>query len=260
MSRWWLVIALLLSVGLNVGILATIAARRPGPPPNQGRPPQQAQNQANVDPVPRLTRLANRLKLEGDQRRKFLDIQWSLYQETTRQRLQLNEVHRELRRELTRPDPDRQRVDGLLAESSRIYLSLEKSLVGDIFATRELLGPEKEKEYLKIVGQLRIPNPGPGIANPAGPPPAQRRPGGLLDRFRQRRMERMEQREGPPPEGEGDGERPPPEDQRPPEREGAPPQALITPALFSRPLPPPSPGEEGENLSGFLGRAVPLSR
>jgi Spy/CpxP family protein refolding chaperone len=213
MSRWWLVIALLLSVGLNVGILAAIAARRAGPPPGkEGRPPQEGQspaNPANIDPVPRLGRLADRLKLEGDQRRRFLDIQWNLYQESTRQRLQLNEVHRELRRELTRPAPDRQRVEALLNESSRIHLALERALVNNILSTRELLGSDKEEEYLKIVGRLRLPNPVPGIGNPAGPPP-KRRPGGLLDRFRKRRMERLERREGPPPEGEGDGEGPPP--------------------------------------------------
>ncbi|HEY4595567.1 MAG TPA: periplasmic heavy metal sensor, partial [Thermoanaerobaculia bacterium] len=211
MSRWWLVIALLLSVGLNVGILAAVAARRGGPPPpreeREGRPPQEGQNPANpanVDPVPRLGRLADRLKLEGDQRRKFLDLQWNLYQESTRQRLQMNEVHRELRRELTRPAPDRQRVEALLNESSRIHMALERALVSNILSTRELLGPEKEKEYLKIVGRLRLPNPGPGVGNPAGPPP-KRRPGGIFDRFRERRMERMERREGegPPPEGEG---------------------------------------------------------
>lgn len=236
MSRWWLVIVLLLSVGLNVGILAAIAARRGGPPPpreeREGRPGHEGQP-ANVDPVPRLGRLADRLKLEGDQRRKFLDIQWNLYQESTRQRLQMNEVHRELRRELTRPSPDRQRVEALLGESSRIHMALERALVSNILSTRELLGPDKEKEYLKIVGRLRLPNPGPGIAGPGGSPP-QRRPGGILDRFRQRRMERMEQREGPPPpEGEEDGEGPPPppDDQRPPEGEGPPPPlALISPA------------------------------
>jgi Spy/CpxP family protein refolding chaperone len=234
MSRWWLVIALLLSVGLNVGILAAIAARRAGPPPpREERPPQEKQNPANVDPVPRLGRLADRLKLEGDQRRRFLDLQWNLYQESTRQRLQMNEVHRELRRELTRPNPDRQRVEALLTESSRVHQALERALVNNILSTRELLGPEKEKEYLKIVGRLRLPNPGPGIGNP-GPPP-KRRQGGFLDRFRQRRMERLEQREGPPPppEGEGDGEGPPPEDQRP-EGEGPPPPtpllAVISPA------------------------------
>ncbi|HSU84125.1 MAG TPA: periplasmic heavy metal sensor [Thermoanaerobaculia bacterium] len=229
MIRWWLVIGLLLSVGVNVGILAVIVTRHGGPPPpREERQQQQGQNPANpngnpnADPVPRLGRLADRLKLEGDQRRKFLDIQWNLYQESTRQRLQMNEVHREIRREVTRPAPDRQRVEALLAESSRIHMALERALVNNILSTRELLGPEKEKEYLKIVGRLRLPNPGPGIGNPAGPPP-KRRPGGFLDRFRQRRMERREQREGPPPEGEGDGNGPPPDDQRPPEGEGPPP-------------------------------------
>lgn len=188
--RWWLVIALLLSVGLNVGILAAIAARRAAPPAaKEGPSQQQAANPNNADPVPRLARLADRLKLEGDQRRKFLDIQWNLYQETTRQRLQLNEVHRELRRELTRPEPDRQRVEGLLNESSQIYLALERSLVSDVFATRELLGPDKEEEYLKIVGRLRIPNPGPGIGNPLGGP-QQQRPMGPLQRLRQRLKQR----------------------------------------------------------------------
>jgi hypothetical protein len=204
MIRWWLVIALLLSVGLNVGIFAAIVVRRtPQGPSREGQPPQHQVDAAspapNVDPVPRLARLADRLQLEGDQRRKFLDIQWSLYQETTRQRLQLNEIHRELRREMTRPAPDRQRVDSLLDESSRVYLALERSLVSSIFATRDLLGPEKEAEYLKVVGRLRVPNPGPGIANPTGPPLQQRRPGGILDRLRQRRLERRQQRQGAEP-------------------------------------------------------------
>jgi hypothetical protein len=197
MSRWWLVIALLLSVGLNVGILAAIGARRAVMPGPQGARSQQGAvdpaKPANNDPVPRLARLADRLKLEGEPRRKFLDIQWNLYQETTRLRLDLGEVHRALRKELTRPDPDRQRVEALLAESSRLYLALERSLVNNVFATRELLGPEKEAEYLKIVGRLRVPNPGPGIMNPSAEP--QQKPAGMLERMRQRRM-RQQRRQG----------------------------------------------------------------
>ncbi|HEY0556827.1 MAG TPA: periplasmic heavy metal sensor [Thermoanaerobaculia bacterium] len=203
MRRWWLVIALLLSLGLNVGILAAVGARRAMlmARPNAARQQQGgngngAGNANNTDPVPRLTRLANRLSLEGDQRRKFLDIQWNLYQETARLRLQLNEVHRDLRRELTHPNPDRQRVEGLLNDSSRIYLALERSLVNNVFATRDLLGPEKEADYLKIVGSLRVPNPGIGL-NPApalDPQRDQQRRQGPLDRFRQRRLQRLQGR------------------------------------------------------------------
>jgi Spy/CpxP family protein refolding chaperone len=199
MSRWWLVIALLLSVGLNVGILAAIGARRAAMPgPQEGRPQNQADaaKPANNDPVPRLARLADRLKLEGETRRKFLDIQWNLYQETTRLRLDLGEVHRALRKELTRPDADRQRVEALLTESSRLYLALERSLVNNVFATRELLGPEKEAEYLKVVGRLRVPNPGPGIMNPSAEP--QQKPG-MLERMRQRRMRQQQRRQENPP-------------------------------------------------------------
>ena len=212
MKRWWLVIALLLSVGLNLGVLAAIGARlaaKPRPDRQEPRPERQEGNPAG-DPVQRLARFADHLKLEGETRRKFLDLQWNLFQETTRLRLQLGEVHRELRRELARGGSDRQRVEALLNESSRLYLALERSLVNNVYATRELLGPEKGEEYLKMIGRMRVPNPGPGIANPAGPPP--RRP--LLERLRERRQDRFREREGPPPEGEdgpppGEGEEEP---------------------------------------------------
>ena len=76
---------------------------------------------------------------------------------------------------MSRPTPDRQRVEGLLNESARIYLALERSLVNNVFATRDLLDPEQQEEYLKIVGRLRVPGPGAGIGNPGGK--GRRRPG-----------------------------------------------------------------------------------
>jgi Spy/CpxP family protein refolding chaperone len=203
MRRWWLVIALLLSVGLNLGILAAIGARRAALFAGKGeRPPLEAGpgSKPGADPVPRLARLADRLKLEGEPRRRFLDIQWNLYQETTRLRLRLNEVHRDLRREMSRPTPDRQRVEALLNESARIYLALERSLVNNVFATRDLLDPEQQAEYLKIVGRLRVPGPGAGIGTPGGGA-GQRRPG-PMERLRQKRMRqewREDREEGGPP-------------------------------------------------------------
>ena len=196
MRRWWLVIVLLLSLGLNVGILAAVAARRfgPGGPGGPGAKPPGAANQP-PDPLPRLPQLANRLGLEGEERRKFLDIQWNLYQETSHLRLQLGETHRNLRHELIQPQPDRAQVDRLLEESSRTYLSLEKSLVTNILATRELLGPEKEKQYLRLIGQLRIPNPG-GFGPNAGFGGGQKqRPG---QRLRQRLRQQRLRDESPP--------------------------------------------------------------
>ncbi|HEX3556219.1 MAG TPA: periplasmic heavy metal sensor [Thermoanaerobaculia bacterium] len=205
MKRWWLVIALLLSVGLNVGLLAAVAVRRMNPAVRAAKPP--AANPQQADPLPRLPQLANRLGLEGEERRKFLDIQWNLYQETSHLRLQLGEVHRNLRHELIQSPPDRAQVDRLLEESSRVYLALEKSLTGNILATRELLGPEKEKQYLRLIGQLRIPNPG-GFGPNAGLGGGgqQQRPGQKLrQRLRQQRLRGEAQPEGteqtPGPDG-----------------------------------------------------------
>ena len=201
MKRWWLVIALLLSIGLNLGILAAIAAKKaqqPGP-----REPRPAEAMNPADDLPRLPRLADRLGLEGEERRQFIDIQWNLFQKTARLRLQRGEVHRELKRELTREEPDRQRVDQLLGESARIHGAMERALVDSVLASRDLLGPEQEEEYLRFVGRLRVPNPpGPGFQGQG--PRQQRQPGEdrpFLDRVRERRM-RDRFPEGPPPEEE----------------------------------------------------------
>ncbi len=230
MKSWWLVIALLLSIGLNVGILAAISARRnppAGPPerdqeveagprpedgdlarPEPGNPVNDPVNNPINNPVPALPRLADRLRLEGEERRKFIDIQWNLFQETTRLRLQRGEIQRELKRELTREETDRKRVDALLAESARNHDAMERALVNSILSSRALLGPEQEREYLRFVGRLRVPNPGLGFQG-QGPgdgqgPPNRNRPFqdrlDRLDRMRQRRMMRQEGfPEGPPP-------------------------------------------------------------
>lgn len=200
MRRWWLIIALLLSVGLNLGILASIAARRARPPEPRGvRAPEIITPGRDI--LPLLPRLADRLGLEGEERRKFLDIQWNLFQETSRHRLRLAEVHREVRRELIRSEPDRPRVDRLLAESARIYLALERSLVRNVLATRELLDPEQERQYMALIGRLRI--AGAAIGKPAAPAarpaPQQRRPDGmrsvLEERLEQRRLRQERLRE-----------------------------------------------------------------
>ena len=211
MRRWWLVIALLLSVGLNLGILAAIAARK-AQPRDRDREPRPGPEMANpaADPLPRLPRLADRLGLEGEERRKFIDLQWNLFQQMTRLRLQMGEVHRELKRELTRDEPDRQRVDTLLKESTGIYGSLERTLVDNVLATRKLLGPDKEEEYLRLVGRLRVPNAGGGLGGgfqDGGQGPGPQGPMGNRP-FRDRMRERMRDRfpDGPPPEGR----RPPP--------------------------------------------------
>jgi len=168
-KRWWLVIALLLSVGVNVGILAAVATRRAARPDREmGReqPPLPPPGPGEGQPMPRGSRLADRLGLEGDQRRRFLDIQQRFFEEAVRLRLHLGETQRQVRRELIAAEPDRQRIDELLRASARDYLALEQALAKNVVDTREVLTPEQEEEFLRIVSRLRPEGPAGGLAPP----------------------------------------------------------------------------------------------
>lgn len=205
MRRWWLVIALLLSLGLNLGIFAALVARRAAPP-DRNRPEERAgMAYPGANPLPRLPRLADRLGLEGEKRRHFLELQWKLFEESSRLRLQLGEVHREIKREMIREAPDPQQIERLLQESARVYLNLERSLTRNILATRELLDDKEERQYLALIGRIGIPlspdggaDAAPGPRNPRrgadGPGPDDRR---LEERFQQlqQREERLRLRE-----------------------------------------------------------------
>jgi hypothetical protein len=240
MKRWWVAIALLLSLGVNFGLLAAVAARRLGPepprpvrhqsaperpaaeeerppvreeppppdgpsvreepaqreqpPPDREEPPRQEEEAGREEPPPpdplgppeevpgpngdpdgppRLARLADQLGLEGEARRRFLEVQWRFFERTTRLRMQQEEVQRELRRSLVRGEPDRGQIDGLLRESARIHLALEQALAENIITTRKILSPEQERQYLQIVGRLRREA---GGRRPMDPPPMNRHP------------------------------------------------------------------------------------
>lgn len=202
MKRWWLVLVLLLSVGINLGLLAAVAARRLGPSRPEGEgpaPPRLGGPGAAADPLARVVRLAGFLELEGEERRRFIDLQLSFYQETLKLRAEMGEVHRELRRELASRRPDQGRIDRLLERSSRTHLGLERALAGNVLASRELLDERQERRYLELIGRLR----------PAGPlglfsdRPPRREPGRRPGPWRRERLER----ELPPP---GDGGPEPP--------------------------------------------------
>jgi len=154
------VIALLLSVGVNVGLVAAIVAGRFRAPAREERQPP---------PVARLQRLADRLGLEGEARRRFVAYQRSFFEDTARDRRRLAEVNRELRAELVSPSPDPRRIEQLTAESSALYQTLERALAGNVLATRKLLAPDQERIYLRLIRQLR---PGRGPLSPPGAPPA----------------------------------------------------------------------------------------
>jgi Spy/CpxP family protein refolding chaperone len=223
-KSWWLVIALLLSLGINLGILAAVGANRwgkkpprppleeqPLPPPIAGETPQRA------------IRLADRLGLEGEQRRRFIARQGRFFVETVQLRTDMAETQRELRRELTAPQPDHARIDVLLNDSARSFRALEQAMAQNVVESRKLLNPDQEKEFLQFVALLRPPGlgagnaggrrDGGGDARRPGPGPGQRqqRP----PRGDPAWGEERPRDEGPETQGDEPGEAPP---RPPPER------------------------------------------
>jgi hypothetical protein len=154
-KRWWLVLALLLSLGMNVGILTTIAVARLRPA------------EPKAPPEKRLARLADRLGLQGEERQRFLGLQRRFFAVTSRDRKRLQQVYREIRREMTSPQPNSGHIEELLTESSQLYLKIEHSVTANVLETRKLLTPEHETVYLDLLGQMR---PGQGPFSPPNPP------------------------------------------------------------------------------------------
>lgn len=162
MRRWGLWIALLLSLGTNLGILLTLALggdEGPSPSPPGGaveRPRWPA-----GPPGPRgegrlLGHLADRLDLEGETRERFLELQRQFFRQALETRRQGRVLQRELGRELVAEEPDRQRIDRLVGELAELHSTLDRALVTTVLDTRELLDPAAERQYAAFVERLRL--------------------------------------------------------------------------------------------------------
>lgn len=200
MKRWAVPIVLLLSVGINLGLIAGIAVRRlgrepaaaaqpfgqpaaqPSPAPEDIPGPETAgPGLMPGEPPPGLPRLADRLGLDGERRRRFLEVQWEFFQRANGLRREQGELHREMRRELTAAQPDRRRVERLLQESARIHLAQERALAENVLASRELLDARQEREFLRFLSRLRAGGSPQGPAGRPGDRPP-RRPAPWRDR------------------------------------------------------------------------------
>jgi hypothetical protein len=151
--RWWLVIALVLSLGMNLGLLIALALSSPAFA-------QQQQGVMRPAAPGRLQQLADRLGIEGPVRRRFIQRQRQFFAETPGPRARLNEIRREVRAEMTRPEPDRGRIDELLREGSGIFLMLERAVVANVLDSRAMLPPDAERKYVDLISRLQLEGPG----------------------------------------------------------------------------------------------------
>ncbi len=165
MKRGWLWVALVLSLGVNIGVLATVGLSRI-------RAVDRAPDRAARDQrPPPFERLADHLRLEGPPRQRFIEIQRDLFETTRRHRQRLEEIRTELRHELMAERPDRARVEELQGESARVNAALERAMIESVLASREVLDAEQQQRYFRVMERLRR------AASPAHPPqPRGRRP------------------------------------------------------------------------------------
>jgi hypothetical protein len=150
-KQWWLAIALVLSIGTNLGVLATLAIV------HKANPQQQVVRPGNPG---QLQLLADRLGLTGEQRRRFLERQRRLLHDTVLPRKRMGEIRLALRAELIAARPNRQRIDLLMHEASDTFIELERLLTDCVLETRAALPPEAEKRYAELISHLKIEGPG----------------------------------------------------------------------------------------------------
>lgn len=153
MKRWWLVIALLLSVGVNLGILATLVS--------QGRLGRRVAPAASPEWVaergvpPYVHRMADQLGLEGDRRTRFVDVHRVFTRTVVDERQRLRRAQQQFRRALTARRPDRAAVETHLQTMTEAQAALERALVACVLDSRALLEPREERRFMRMMARVR---------------------------------------------------------------------------------------------------------
>lgn len=164
MRRWWLVLLLLLSVGLNLGLLAQRgrAERRERQARIEARGAQHGERGERGErggPTPLLDRLLERMVqrvgVEGDDKEKFVALQKDFFTRTLGIRERLRQSQKALRENLRAENPDRQLADRQLAELAAAQQEIEKAFVDNFFASSQMLDPGQRQRYREWIGELR---------------------------------------------------------------------------------------------------------
>lgn len=176
MKKPWLMIALLLSVGINIGVLATIGIAR-ARDPRPMRAGHERPDRPGREPGAMMERIVRGLELEGEARDRFVEQHQRFFESLQGTQREMMRNRHELRSEIGSREPDRERIDALLAESARLQAELDRAFVDNVLATREMLTPRQQRAYLGILGRLRDRGDR-GERGDRRRPPGEGRPGG----------------------------------------------------------------------------------
>ena len=147
MNLKWLWIVLAVSLGINVGILATLAVQ------GADKGTEEKSKQPSLDE--RTGPIADRLGLEGEDREKFIQLQRGLLESSQGNREELDGMRREVRRELREDEPDRARIDRLIADMAEVSAAQEREYVETVMASREILDDEQQALYMQFLAQAQ---------------------------------------------------------------------------------------------------------
>ena len=153
MNKPWLWIVLLLSLGVNIGILATVGVARFRPEPRWDRP-DQASHGGGRFPAHVVERMANALELEGENRDSFMDIQGDFFGVIAEHRQGLHAMRREFRVQLMDDDPSPERIDQLIEKIGETQKSLDSLTAKMILQSREVLEPQQQHRYFQFLHRL----------------------------------------------------------------------------------------------------------
>lgn len=154
MRRWWLVIALLLSVGVNLGILATLVSQ--GRLARRAAPVASPTSWVAEGDVPAYVhRMADELELEGERRTRFVDVHRMFTRTVVHERQRLGRAQQRFRRALTARRPDRTAVEAHLQTMIEAQAALERALVACVLDSRALLEPREERRFMVMMARVR---------------------------------------------------------------------------------------------------------
>lgn len=152
MRRGWLVLALLVSLGVNLGLVGVAVARRTG-----AAPLEHFRHGQEAPPERFARRLADRVGVRAERRERFLTVQRRLVERTADERREVARLRLELRRELLAEEPDAKRLDTLLVELADREAALNRALVDSVLDSRDLLDGRELELYLRFLERAAPP-------------------------------------------------------------------------------------------------------
>jgi Spy/CpxP family protein refolding chaperone len=161
MKRQWVVGALLVSLGVNLGLLGALGAQR-WRAQRWERPPAASEARAEAFAEAMGRRLADRLELGPGSRERFVAAHRRLAEETLPLRREVRRDREALRRELLAPAPDRARVERLLDALAASEARLQRTFAESVLEARAALAPEELQTYLRWLERWAEGRGGPG--------------------------------------------------------------------------------------------------